>query len=135
MTIMEQTLSTDGGPSTDELDCAQWAHQYDDGTPSFITDQSTSTLTSIEAAEAALLMFQNGADGTYAGPGIEEYEWNGRGESGIGDNFNDNPFQRNGYDWNEWNDNLPEDREEDFDGSSLLGSPHEELTSDTSDVL
>lgn len=103
MTIMAQTLSADGGPFTDEVDYAQWAHQYDDGSPSFITDQSTSTLLSFEDAEAALLMFETGSDGTYVeGPGTEEYEWNGCGESGIGNNFNDIPFQRNDYGWNRW---------------------------------
>ena len=52
MVIMDQSLISDGGPFTDELD---YANQYDDESPSFITDESTTTLPSFEAAETALL--------------------------------------------------------------------------------
>lgn len=138
MTIMDQMLNPCSGPLVEEPDYEQWAlARYDDASPSsLLTGQDSSTLPSFEAAEAALLMFQNGGDGTYEEQHeFDEYEWNGCGESGVEHYPNDNPFQHNGYDWNGWNVNMPENTEEYSQGaSSPVVSPHGDQAPDTFDA-
>lgn len=138
MTIMDQMLNACSGPFVEQLDYEQWAMTpYDDASPSsLITGQDSSTLPSFEAAEAALLMFQNGGDGMYEEqPESDEYEWNGCEESGVGNYRNDNPFQHNGYDWNGWNVNMPEITEEySQDASSPVVAPYGGQASDTFDA-